>query len=156
MRIRSPWTLALCIGASLLAGGVGSLFMGDSIATWYTTLTKPSWTPPNYVFGPVWTTLYVLMGTAAYLVIRTKKLGSKLVGWFFFAHLLVNAFWSIAFFTMHEVLLAAFVIVLLWVLIVMLIIAFYRYSRAASYLMVPYLLWVTYATTLNIGFLFLN
>lgn len=156
MKTGSILALAFFILVSLAAGFIGSFFTMDSIQTWYMTLNRPSWTPPNWVFGPVWTTLYVLMGTAAYLVSRSKKLGKSFVLWLFLAHLLVNTFWSIAFFGMHELLLAVFVIVLLFGLILLLMRLFWRYSHMATYLMVPYLLWVSYASTLNIGLLFLN
>lgn len=156
MRIGSLLSLAFFVLISLAAGFIGSLFTMDSIATWYATLNRPSWTPPNWVFGPVWTTLYGLMGTAAYLVSRSKKLGKTLVLWLFLAHLLVNTFWSISFFAMQELLLPVIVILFLLALIVILMRLFWRYSHMATYLMVPYLLWVSYATTLNIGILFLN
>lgn len=148
--------LAGFVLASLAAGFFGSFFTMDQITTWYAALTKPSWTPPNWVFGPVWTTLYVLMGVAAYLVSRSKKLGKTLVLWLFFAHLIVNALWSIVFFGLHELELAFGIIVLLWALIALLMRLYWRYARVATYLMIPYLLWVSYATTLNLGFIFLN
>ena len=156
MRIGSFLALAFFVLASLSAGFIGSAFTMDSVNGWYATLARPSWTPPNWVFGPVWTTLYVLMGTAAFLVWRSKRLGKSLVLWLFLAHLLVNAFWSIAFFGMHELLLPVLVILLLLALIVLLMRLFWQYSHAATYLMVPYLLWTLYATTLSIGFLALN
>lgn len=153
MRILS---LAFFVGISLLAGFIGSFATMGSIETWYTTLVHPSWTPPNAVFGPVWTTLYVLMGIAAYLVSRSPKLGKTMVLWLFVLHLLVNLFWTIAFFGMHELLLAAIAIVVLLGLIVALMRLFWRYSHTATYLLVPYLLWVSYATSLSIGFVVLN
>jgi len=156
MKLGDYLALTSFILFSLLAGFFGSLFTMDQIGSWYATLTKPSWTPPNWVFGPVWTTLYVLMGVAAYLVSRSKKLGKSLVLWLFFAHLIVNALWSIVFFRLHELLLAFLIIVLLWALIVILMRLYWRYSRVATYLMIPYLLWVSYASTLNLGILFLN
>lgn len=156
MRAGSLLSLAFFILISLAAGFIGSFFTMDSVQTWYTTLNRPSWTPPNWVFGPVWTTLYVLMGTAAYLVSRSKKLGKTLVLWLFLAHLLVNTFWSIAFFTLHELLLSVIVIVALLGLIIVLMRLFWRYSHLATYLMVPYLLWVSYASTLSVGYLLLN
>ena len=156
MRITSLLLLAFFVLVSLAAVFIGSFFTMDSVQTWYTTLNRPSWTPPNWVFGPVWTTLYVLMGTAAYLVSRSKKLGKSFVLWLFLAHLLVNTFWSIAFFAMHELLLSVIVILVLLCLILLLMRLFWRYSRMATYLMVPYLLWVSYASTLNVAYLFLN
>lgn len=156
MKASSYLSLAFFITISLAAGFIGSFFTMDSVQTWYTTLNRPSWTPPNWVFGPVWTTLYVLMGTSAYLVSRSKKLGKSFVLWLFLAHLLVNTFWSIAFFSLHELLLSAIVILVLLGLIVLLMRLFWRYSHMATYLMIPYLAWVSYASTLNIGYLFLN
>jgi len=156
MRAGSILALAGFVLVSLAAGFFGSFFTMDQIGTWYATLTKPSWTPPNWVFGPVWTTLYILMGVAAFLVSRSKKLGKTLVLWLFFAHLIVNTLWSIVFFGLHELELALAIIVLLLALIVLLMRLYWRYARVATYLMIPYLLWVSYATTLNLGIIFLN
>jgi benzodiazapine receptor len=156
MTLRSFASLAFFILISLAAGFIGSFFTMDQIPTWYQSLTLPSWTPPNWVFGPVWTLLYVLMGTSAYLVSRSKKLGKSFALWLFLAHLVVNLFWSIAFFGMQEILLGLFVILLLLFLILVLMKLFSRYSRTAVWLLVPYLLWVSYATSLNLGILLLN
>jgi translocator protein len=156
MRAGTILSLAFFVSVSLAAGFIGSFATMDAINGWYTTLVRPSWTPPNWVFGPVWTTLYVLMGIAAFLVWRSKKLGKLLAIWLFLAHLLVNMFWSIAFFGMHELLLSALVIIVLLGLIVALMRLYWNHSRLATYLMVPYLLWVAYATTLTFGFLVLN
>lgn len=147
---------AFFILISLAAGWIGSLATMPAIETWYATLNKPAWTPPNYVFGPVWTLLYVLMGYAAFLVSQSKKAGKTLVLWFFIAHLAVNTLWSVSFFGIKDLLLAQIIIILLLGIIVLLTALFFRYSRAAGWLMVPYVLWVTYASTLNAGVLFLN
>lgn len=156
MNIAAILSFLFFVGISLLAGFIGTLSMGDSLQTWYPMLVHPAWTPPNWIFGPVWTTLYVLMGTAAFLVSRSKRFGKYLALWLFIAHLFVNAFWTIAFFGMHELLLAAIVILLLDGLIIALMRLFWRHSRTATYLMIPYLLWVLYATSLSLGFLVLN
>ncbi len=156
MRLGSALALVFFVGISLAAGFIGSLSTMDSIQGWYATLNRPSWTPPNWVFGPVWTLLYVLMGTSAFLVWRSKKLGKYLAIWLFLGHLLVNLFWSIAFFGMQELLLAMIVILVLLGLIIALMRMYRTHSRLAVYLMVPYLLWVLYASTLNLGFLLLN
>ncbi len=156
MRRINILSLAFFVGVSLLAGFAGSFSTMDSITGWYQTVVHPSWTPPNWVFGPVWTTLYVLMGVAAYLVSRSPRPGKFLALWLFLAHLLVNAFWTIAFFGMHELLLSVLVILVLLGLIVALMRLYWGHSKLATYLMVPYLLWVSYATTLTIGFLVLN
>lgn len=156
MRIQHPSRLLGFVLVSLAAGFVGTAFMGDSVSTWYTQLIQPSWTPPAWVFAPVWTILYVCMGTAAYLVSCSPKRGKVFVLWLFLAHLLVNAFWSIAFFTLHEIALSVLIIVVLLSVIILLVALFSRYSKAAMYLMLPYVLWVLYATTLAIGILVLN
>ena len=156
MKLKSYLSLAFFVGVSLLAGVIGSFSTMESITGWYTTIVQPSWTPPNWVFGPVWTTLYVLMGVAAFLVSRSPKKGKVFIIWLFLAHLIVNAFWTIAFFGLHELLLSVLVILVLLGLIVTLIRLFWVHSKAAAWLMVPYLLWVCYATSLSIGFLVLN
>ncbi len=156
MRLKQPVVLAFFVFISLAAGFVGSFAVSGSVETWYATLVHPFWAPPNWVFAPVWTLLYILMGTAAYLVSQSKRLRKSLVLWLFLAHLLVNAFWTIAFFGMHEILLSVLVIILLLGLIVLLMTLFWRYSHIATYLLVPYLLWTAFATTLALGFLALN
>lgn len=156
MNTRAYLPYVLCIGLSLAAGFIGSFFTFDSITTWYNTLTQPSWTPPNWVFGPVWTTLYVLMGVAAALVYKSGQKGRWLALSLFFFHLVVNAAWSIVFFGMHEPAAALLIIKALWLLIVAMMIFFWRYSRTATYLLIPYLVWVTYASTLNLGIILLN
>ncbi len=157
MNIKTILIYVVCIGASLLAGIVGSLFTLDQIPGWYAQLVKPSWNPPSWVFGPVWNTLYVLMGIAAARVWTSSKKPTRFAAlWLFFAHLVVNALWSVVFFGLHEIALALAIIILMWVLILITVVWFKRYSRAASWLLVPYLLWVSYAFTLNLGILVLN
>lgn len=157
MKLSTILIYVFCIAASLLAGIVGSLFTIEQIPTWYAGLVKPSWTPPEWVFGPVWNVLYVLMGTSAAIVwTRGRGAGRYLALWFFFAHLFVNTLWSIVFFGMQEVGAALVIIGILWVCIVSMIFWFKKYSVLAAWLLVPYLLWVTYASSLNAGILFLN
>lgn len=147
----------VCIAASLLAGALGSYFTGNAITTWYAHLTQPYWTPPNWVFGPVWTTLYILMGIAAGLVWKSERTEGKAFALsVFFFHLLVNASWSIVFFGLQDVASALIIIKSLWLLIVALMLLFWRFSHRATYLLIPYLLWVSYASTLNLGILILN
>ena len=139
------------ISACLSAGFIGSLATFPSIPTWYAGLAKPSFNPPNWIFGPVWTTLYILMGIAMYLVWQKKK-SLKL----FFIHLAVNAGWSVIFFGIHSLLGGMIVILILWGLIITLIRKFYRIDRRAAYLLVPYLAWVSFASFLNFTLLILN
>lgn len=157
MNIRTIGIFVLCIGASLLAGFYGSLSTVQNITGWYATIVRPFWTPPNWVFMPVWTLLYVLMGSAVALVWTSKKGGKKLlpVG-FFFAHLVLNASWSVVFFGNHDPKPAFIIIVAMWLAIVTMMIWYWRFSRLATYLLVPYILWVSYASTLNLGVVLLN
>jgi translocator protein len=141
-----------------LAGIIGSFFTAPSIPGWYAGLVKPSFNPPGWVFAPVWTILYILMGLAAYLVYeKGPKRGDVRTALAVFAgQLLLNALWSIVFFGAHMILGAAVIIVLLWGLIVATIWLFSRISKVAAYLLVPYILWVSFATVLNISLYVLN
>ncbi len=143
--------LLLSIVVCLSAGFIGSVFTFPSIPTWYAGLTKPVFSPPNWLFGPVWTTLYILMGIAMYLVWQ-KKGSLKL----FLIHLGFNAGWSIVFFGLHSVLGGMVVIIILWGLIAAIIRRFYMIDRTAAYLLYPYLAWVSFASILNVSLLMLN
>ncbi len=151
------WILpAACLLAPFASGALGSVYAVSAISGWYVTLPKPIWTPPNYLFGPVWTFLYVLMGVAAFLVWRARKADRSFSLWVFFAHLVVNALWSLVFFGLHAVSWALLDIFVLWAMIIWLIVLFVRQSSWAGWLLVPYLLWVTYAASLNLGIVFLQ
>jgi len=141
--------LIAAIALPFAAGAIGSYFTFPNIESWYANLTKPSFSPPNSIFGPVWTTLYVLMGISLYLVWK------KYLKLFVF-HLGLNAFWSIAFFGLHNITLALAVIIALWIIIAYMIIKFYKVNKWASCLLVPYLAWVTFAAFLNFSVLLLN
>ncbi len=151
--------LVVACGVSLSAGLIGSLamFNGD-FETWYPTLVKPAFTPPGWVFGPVWTVLYLLMGAAAFLVwqkgLRLRAVRVALV--WFLIQLVLNALWSPVFFGLHRIGWALVVIVLLWAAIVITIRCFSRVSSAAALLLIPYLLWVSFATALNAALWQLN
>ncbi len=150
--------LILFIFACLMVGGLSGFFNPGDMNIWYANLIKPEWTPPNWIFGPVWTVLYILMGLAAFLVYREgfKRREVKIALGLFSLQLGLNFFWSILFFTFNN-LRASFVeIIFLWVAIVATIISFYRISRPAAWIMVPYLLWVTFASILNYRLLILN
>jgi benzodiazapine receptor len=141
-----------------LAGALGSIFTFPSIATWYVFLNKPIFTPPGWVFGPVWVALYLLMGVAAYLTYKEgfnkKEVRSALS--VFACQLCLNAAWSIVFFGLHSIAGGLAFIILLWLAIALNLILFYRISRTAGLLMVPYLAWVTFASVLNLSVLLLN
>lgn len=142
--------LALCYAAMAFGG----LYSADE---WYAALRKPAWTPPNWVFPVVWPILYTLMGIAAWLVWRRNGFaGAGLALGVFLAQLAVNALWSYLFFGLHRPDLGLIDICVMWALIVATILAFRRHSTTAAWLLAPYLLWVTYAATLNGGILLMN
>lgn len=140
-----------------MAGVIGSVFTFDAIPGWYATLVKPDFSPPNWVFGPVWTTLYAMMGMAAYLVYRhIGSTGAKQTLLVFGGQLALNALWSIIFFGMRSPDLAFACIIALLAAIAATICLFWKISRNAALLMVPYLLWVLFATALNYQIWMLN
>ncbi|PIR63241.1 MAG: TspO protein [Candidatus Pacebacteria bacterium CG_4_9_14_3_um_filter_40_12] len=144
---------------SQLAGAIGSIFTASSIPTWYATLTKPFFNPPNWLFGPVWITLYTLMGIALYIVWNKANASKKknyFPVWLFLAHLVINTLWSIIFFGVKDLLAALLTIFLLWGMIFALIKMFYKIEKKAAYLLYPYLAWVSFATLLNAALLLLN
>lgn len=141
-----------------LVGIFGTPFTIKAIPTWYASLNKPFFSPPNWIFGPVWTILYLLMGISFYLIWK-KGWGKKSVksaGMFFLAQLILNLLWSPIFFGLKSPLLGLIIIVAMWILIVMTIKKFYPLSKLASYLLIPYFLWVSFATVLNAAILILN
>lgn len=153
MSAKRDWIgLVVFLAVCYLVAAIGSLFTTPAIPGWYATLPRPSWTPPSWVFGPVWTLLYTLMAIAAWLVWRRRNVTAVTVPITLFAvQLGLNLAWTLIFFGRRQVGLGLFDIVLLWVAILATIIAFWRVSRAAAGLMIPYLLWVSYAATLNYG-----
>lgn len=146
--------VAIC----LAVGFAGALLTADQIVTWYGMLNKPVFTPPNWVFGPVWTLLYILMGVAAGLVWGTlkKHKEAKHALFIFGIQLALNFGWSILFFGLQSPLLGLVDILVLWAMIIVTIAIFWQYSRTSSILLIPYLAWVTYATVLNIAIVKLN
>jgi benzodiazapine receptor len=145
-----------CIGASFLAGAIGSVVTVQSIPTWYAGLAKPPFLPPNEVFGPVWTVLYLLMGVSLYLVVRASAAEKRAAYVWFGVQLVLNTLWSLTFFGLQLPWLGVAVIVALLIAIAVTIRSFYSISRLASYLLVPYLLWTCFATYLNLGVALLN
>jgi benzodiazapine receptor len=145
--------IAICFGAA----GLGSLFTTPSVGGWYGTLRKPAWTPPNWVFGPVWSLLYLSMAIAAWLVwCRAGISGARLPLALFALQLALNVSWSAIFFSAHMPGLAFAEIVLLWLMILATIVSFWPVSRTAGWLMLPYLLWVAFAAALNYSIWRLN
>ena len=135
------------LALSFAAAFFGSRFMPGE---WYAGLTKPSWNPPDYLFGPVWSVLYAMIGVSAWLVWRKAGFsGSGLALGIFAIHLVFNALWSYLFFGLHRPDLALLDIVVLWFAIVLVAVLFWRVHRLAGAMMLPYLAWVTFASVLN-------
>jgi len=142
---------------TFVAAFIGSLFTTPNIASWYSTLTKPSFAPPNWLFGPAWTILYILMAVAAFLIWQNKNNPqAKKALIFYFIQLTLNSLWSIIFFGWHNPQLAFFEIVILWLFILLTLIKFYKIKKTAGLLLVPYLLWVSFASFLNLFIWLLN
>lgn len=138
------------------AGWIGAIFTSSSVKLWYPYLAKPFFNPPSWVFGPVWTLLFLLMGISLYIVWqkRSKSVGPAI--FIFFVQLVFNVLWSLLFFGLKSPLAAFLEIIILWSLILAMIVMFRRVSRTASNLQVPYLLWVTFAAVLNFSIYYLN
>lgn len=147
-------SIVVCEGA----GGIGAIFTTPAITTWYATLQKPAFTPPNPAFGPVWITLYLLMAIAAFLIWRMglDTAGVKAALGLFLAQLIVNVVWSVVFFGQHSLLGGVILILVLWVLILVNIIRFFPLSAVAGGLLIPYIVWVSIASYLNIAIWKLN
>lgn len=158
MKINNTFKLIIAIVVSELAGIIGSVFTVSSIPTWYAGLAKPELSPPNWIFGPVWTTLYFLMGVAAFLVWKKglDRRDVKIALIIFGGQLLLNTLWSIIFFGLHNPFWALVDIIALWLAIIFAIMAFYKISRPAAYLLLPYILWVSFAMYLNYAIWTLN
>jgi translocator protein len=150
---RNPAWQALVLGlfclACFLAGGLGSLFTMVSLGTWYTALVKPSWNPPSWVFGPVWTVLYAMMAAAGWLVWRRGGPASWLALRWFAVQLVLNVGWSAVFFGLQMPGLAFVEILALWLTIAATLMTSWRVLRPAGILLVPYLVWVSFAVALN-------
>lgn len=136
-----------------MAGIIGSLV--TTTTGWYTELNKPFFTPPGWIFGPVWITLYVMMGLALYLVWNSKVKDKKAI-YFFSGQLILNALWSLLFFGLQSPLLALIDILILMIAILLTIIYFYKIDKRTVYLLTPYFVWVTFAMILNIAIYLLN
>lgn len=158
MFLREPFKLIASLIIPLAAGWIGSVFTMPAIDSWYSTLVKPSFNPPDAVFGPVWSILYFLMGVSLYLVWREGASVPRVnfaIG-IFGVQIILNTLWSIVFFGMESPGGALLVIGLLWIAILANIFAFARISKMAAYLLVPYLLWVSFAAVLNFEIWILN
>lgn len=146
-------SIILCEGVGIL----GSIFTIPSITTWYSHLNKPVFNPPNWIFGPVWTILYLLLGVFLYLILEKKfKKGKNKFLIVFSVQLFLNFLWSIIFFGMHLPLVAFIEIAFLWGSIVWLVINSWTVSKISSLILIPYLCWVSFAAILNLTVALLN
>lgn len=150
--------LVISIVICQLAGVIGSFFTSSSISTWYAALNKPGFNPPNWLFGPVWIMLYFLMGVSLYLVweskikIKERKTALALFG----IQLALNALWSIIFFGLKSPILALIELTILWFVVLFTILKFYKISKPAAYILIPYIAWVSFALILNFSIVVLN
>nr|WP_199120925.1 TspO/MBR family protein [Pedobacter sp. ASV28] len=148
----------LCLAIPLFIGYLGSLLTMESVKTWYTTLNKPSLNPPNWIFAPVWTTIYLLLGISSYRVWTNRKS----VGWFhwaviiYFLQLAFNLMWSFLFFYQQQIGFALVEIFLLLMIIIANAFIFYRFDKISGWLFLPYFLWVSFATYLTYSIFILN
>jgi len=140
------------------AGFIGAVFTSSAIPTWYDSLKKPPFSPPNWIFGPVWTILYTLMGISAYFVwrqgINDSQVKTALI--IFGVQLFLNALWSPIFFGFRALFAGLIVIIIMWIAILLTILAFLKISTVAAVLLIPYILWVSFATILNFSLWILN
>jgi len=160
MKLNDFFKLAAAIVVSQLAGVIGSVFTVSSIQTWYAVIQKPVFNPPGWIFAPVWIVLYFLMGVSLFLVwksdpsadLKERKKGISL----FFLQLVLNALWSVIFFGLHNPFWAFIEIIVLWLAILLTIISFSKISKKAAYLLLPYIVWVSFASILNFSILIIN
>jgi benzodiazapine receptor len=138
-------------------GGIAGIFTTDAIPGWYATLNQPSFNPPNWIFGPVWTTLYTILGISLFMIWKMdagrERNQAVLI---FMVQLLLNFCWSFFFFYFKMIGVALVDILLLWITIIFMLVRFYKIKPLAAYINIPYLLWVTFATALNMAYFFLN
>ncbi len=141
----------------LAIGGIAGMFTSEAIPGWYASLNQPSFNPPNWVFGPVWTTLYIILGISLFLIWKlpvSKQRNQAIL--IFMGQLFLNFGWSFFFFYFKMIGVALLDIVALWIMIVVMLIRFRKLKPVAAYINIPYLLWVTFASALNIAYFFLN
>jgi len=157
MNKRQILKLVVSILLPLGLGAIAGIFTAKAIPEWYATLNQPSFNPPNWIFGPVWTSLYILLGISFFLIWKqpaTKERNRAIS--IFLIQLVLNFAWSFLFFYFHQIGLALIDIIVLWIFIITMLILFYRIKPLAAYINIPYLLWVTFASILNASYFVLN
>jgi benzodiazapine receptor len=158
MKVENIIKLIFSISICQLAGVMGSIFTSPSIPVWYANLQKPFFGPPNWIFAPVWILLFTLMGISLYLILienfedNVVKIGIVI----FSFQLILNVSWSFLFFSLQNILFALIEIIILWFAILLTIYQFWKINKKSSYLLIPYLLWVTFAAILNFAIWRLN
>lgn len=158
-KYKNAFKLIISILFCQLAGLLSGIFTESGISNWYNNLEKPAFTPPNWVFAPVWITLYALMGISFFLIWKnysSKNRNVKLAIILFFVQLFLNVIWSPVFFGFKQIFGGLIIILLLFIAILLTILQFYKVSKPAALLLIPYLIWVGYATVLNFYILRLN
>ena len=150
--------LVISIGLPLAIGAIAGMFTATEIAGWFQTINKPDWQPPNWVFGPVWTALYILMGISFYLIWKSDapKTKKRIAVTLWIIQLVFNFFWSFIFFKKHQIDWALGEILVLWFFILLTMLFFGRIRSLAAWLMVPYISWVTFASLLTFSIYQLN
>lgn len=157
MKNTSLLKLLISIILPLSVGAIAGMVTAQSIPEWYEGLNRPPFNPPNWIFAPVWTTLYILMGISLFLIWKQDVSKERNIAILvFLLQLLLNFAWSFLFFYFKMMGFALIEIILLWMNIVVMLVGFYNIKPIASYINIPYLLWVTFATVLNAGYYFLN
>lgn len=158
MKFSDTEKLIISIFICLFAGFIGSYFTMPAIPTWYAALQKPSFAPPNWVFFPVWTSLFIMMGISLFLVWQKgwENQKVKIAIYIFAGQLVLNALWSVAFFGLRSPIAGLIEIIILWIAIVATILSFMKISRTAAYLLIPYILWVSFAAFVNFSIWGLN
>lgn len=156
--VREIPKLVISIIIVFLAGAVGTVYTLPEITGWYANLLKPSLTPPNWAVGPIWSTLYVLIGIALFLIWREglERKDVKVAIIIFAVQLAINVIWSLVFFGGHNLFGGLILVIMLWISILINIIVFYRISKTAGLILIPYLIWITIASYLNYGVYILN
>lgn len=150
-------TFLACIAVPLGLGALGGVVTSSNINSWYVTLNQPSFRPPNWLFGPVWTVLYILMGVSFFMILQaTASSNKKRAIRVAVIQMLLNSIWSFLFFYFHQLAVALVDIIVLWIFILTMIITYYPLNKTASLLQIPYLAWVSFATILNAAFVYLN
>lgn len=158
VKVKTVFQFLLCMIVPLAIGGFSGYLTANEIADdWFVNLIKPPFNPPNYLFGPVWSALYLLMGISLFLIVKTQSSARRTNAILIFGmQLFLNFWWSIFFFRFHRPDVALVEIGLMWLFILWMIFSFYKVKPVAAYLQIPYLLWVSFASVLNASFWWLN